>query len=161
MITNYLDPTNFKVTVERLPNVEFFTRRAIIPSVTMTPVERLTPMKRLYEIPDRLDYAELDLSFIIDEQMNNYIEVLTWMESLGRTQEYGQFANLAKSDDGVVSDITIILENSSKNPNIKFNFRDCFPTILSPVSVDVTQQDIVYPEATLTLRHNGFTVEKI
>jgi hypothetical protein len=42
-----------------------------------------------------------------------------------------------------------------------FTFTDCFPTILSPLSLDITQQDIVYPEATVTMRHNGFKLTQV
>ena len=161
MQTNYLDPTSFKVAVSRLPNVEFFTRRTIIPGVTMSPVARPSPIRNLYETADRLEYAELDLSFVVDENMANYQEILYWMESLGKSETTDQFARLEKADEGIVSDVTIIVENSSKNPNMLFTFTDCFPTILSPLSLDITQQDIVYPEATVTMRHNGFKLPQV
>jgi hypothetical protein len=161
MQTNYLDPTSFKVAVSRLPNVEFFTRRTIIPGVTMSPVARPSPNSNLYETADRLEYAELDLSFVVDENMANYQEILYWMESLGKSETTDQFARLEKTDEGIVSDVTIIVENSNKNPNMLFTFTDCFPTILSPLSLDITQQDIVYPEATVTMRHNGFKLTQV
>jgi hypothetical protein len=158
MITNYLSPTSFVVSVSRMPNVEFFTRRAIIPGVSMTPAERPSPIKNLYEVSDRISYAELDLSFIIDEDMANYIEVLNWMEGIGTPDSTDQFANLQKSKDGTRSDISLIINNSSKNPNIRFDFKECFPISLSPISLDVTAGDIQYPEATVTFRHNGFSI---
>ena len=83
------------------------------------------------------------------------------MESLGKSETSDQFARLQKSDDGITSDVTIIVENSNKNPNMLFTFTDCFPTILSPLSLDITQQDIVYPEATVTMRHNGFKLTQV
>ena len=156
MITNYLSPTSFVVSVSRLPNVEFFTRRTIIPGVSMTPTERPSPIKNLYEVSDRVSYSELDLSFVLDENMNNYIEVKNWMESIGTPDSTDQYARLIKSDEGARSDISIIVNNSSKNPNIRFDFVDCFPISLSPISLDVTSTDIQYPEVTATFRHNGF-----
>lgn len=161
MQTNYLDPTNFKVAVSRLPNVEFFTRRCIIPGVSMSPVERPSPIRNIYETADRLEYMELDLSFVVDENMENYKEILYWMEGLGKSQSTDQFARLKKTDEGITSDVTILVENSNKNAHMLFTFSDCFPTILSPLSLDITQQDIVYPEATVTIRHNGFELTTV
>lgn len=160
MITNYLSPVSFVISVERLPNVEFFTQKATIPGISMTPVAQPSPLKTLYNTPDRLEYAEFDLSFIIDENMDNYIEILRWMEGLGNPESTDQFRNLDKSKFGIVSEITLLIQNSNRNPNIKFTFKECFPINLSPINLDVTQPDVFYPEATVTFRHNGFILEK-
>ena len=160
MITNYLSPISFVVSVERLPNVEFFTQKATIPSLSMTPTSQPTPLKTLYNTPDRLEYAELDLSFIIDESMDNYFEILSWMEGMGNPESTNQFKALKESKYGVSSDITLLIQNSNRNPNIKFTFKASFPINLSSVILDVTQQDVFYPEATATFRHNGFIFEK-
>ena len=159
MITNYLSPVSFVVSVERLPNVEFFTQKAVIPGLSMTPTTQPTPLKTLYNIPDRLEYQELDLSFIIDESMKNYNEILTWMEGLGTPDSSDQYKNLKETKFADRSDITLLIQNSNRNPNLKFTFKDCFPINLSSISLDVTQQDVFYPECTVTFRHNGFKFE--
>lgn len=161
MQTNYLNPTSFLVSVERLPNVEFFTQRAILPSVSMSAVTTPNPLKNLYNVPDHLEYAELDLSFILDENMNNYIEVLRWMEGISTPETLSQFDRLKKTKDGIVSDIVVILTNSHKNPHIEFRFKDAFPLTISPISLDITPGDIVNPEVTVTFRHNGFEVTQL
>ena len=160
MITNYLSPISFVISIERLPNVEFFTQKATIPGLTMNPTQQPSPIKNLYVTADRLDYQELDLSFIIDESMNNYLEILSWMEGMGNPESTDQFAALKDSKYGITSDITILVQNSNRNPNIKFTFKECFPTSLSPINLDVTQQDVFYPECNVTFRHNGFKFEK-
>lgn len=160
MITNYLSPISFAISVERLPNVEFFTQRASIPGISMTPVEQPSPLKMLYNTPDRLEYQEFEMSFIVDENMNNYKEVFNWMEGIAFPDTNEQFADLQDSKFGLTSDITLLVQNSNRNANIKFVFRDCFPINLSPIQLDVTNSDVVYPECSVTFRHNGFTFEK-
>lgn len=160
MITNYLSPVGFVVSISRLPNVEFFTQRATIPSVSLVPTIQSTPIHTLYATGDRLEYAEFDLSFLIDESMNNYNEILSWMEGIGSPEKLEQYKNLEDGKDGVTSDVTFIISNSNKNPNIRFTFTNCFPIGLSPVSLDVTQPDISYPEATVSFRYDRFTFEK-
>ena len=161
MITNFLSPVGFKINVKRLPNVEFFTQRAIIPSVSAGLVETGTPLSNYYSTGDRLLYSELDLSFIVDENMDNYHECLQWMESMTSTEDLGQFSKLYNSDDGVTSDVSVTILNSHKNPNIKFNFLNCFPTSLTGVSLDVTAGDVQPPEATMTFRYDRFKFEKL
>lgn len=161
MITNYLSPIGFTITVARLPSVEFFTQRAAIPGLSIQQVEQPTPLHRLYITGDRLEYSDLDLSFLVDENMENYLEMLSWMEGVGAPNTTDQYKDLEESKHGVTSDITFIINNSSKNPNFKVVFKDCFPTSISPISLDVTGTDVVYPECTVTFRYNSFSIEKI
>ena len=161
MITNYLQPASFTVTIKRLPNVQFFTQRALLPALVMTPVERGSPLSSLYSTPDRVSYSDFDLGFVVDENMNNYIEVFRWMESMGSSESLSQYKNLQDAEDGVKSDISIVVNNNHKNPNIKFTMINCFPISLSSISLSAATQDIQYPECTATFRYDYFTIEKI
>lgn len=161
MITNYLSPISFKVIVDRMPNVEFFTQRASIPGLSMGTPEQFSPLHRIYKTPDRIEYAELDLSFIVDEDMSNYGEILSWMEGMGTPEKSDQFKNLNESAYGVVSDISILIENSARRPNIRFTFTECFPIALSGLQLDVTGSDVIYPEVSVTMRYTNMRFEKI
>ena len=158
MINNYMSPLEFVVTVKRLPHVQFFTQRVSIPGININPVEQPTPFKPLMETGDKVTYGDLNLSFIIDEKMSNWIEVHNWITGIGFPEEFDQFADLKQSKEGIRSDSSIILMNSNKNPNIEIYFKDCFPTNLSEIQLDTTQNDLIYPEATVTFAHNGYRI---
>ena len=159
MITNYLSPVSFKVIIDRLPNIEFFTQKFTSPSISMSPVEQLSPLHRMYQTGDRLEYSEFELSFVVDENMNNYREILNWMEGLGSPENSDQFKNLQASKYGTVSDITVIVESSTRNNNLKFTFSDCFPISISGINLDVTNSDVFYPEASVSVRYTNMKVE--
>lgn len=161
MITNYLSPVSFKIAIKRLPNIEFFTQRVQIPSLSMTSPVLPSPLLNIYQTPDRIEYSELDVSFIVNEDMSNYEEILKWLEGMGAPQSSNQRLNLENSIYGLKSDISIIIENSSRNPNIEFTFTECFPTTLSGISLDVTATDISYPECTVTFRYTNMSFKKI
>lgn len=158
MITNYFTPLEFQVNIKRLPNVEFFVQKTAIPGVSGNPAIMPTPFNRLNFTPDKLQYSPLELSFIVDEEMKNYIEVFNWIKGTTFPEQYEQYRRLAESDDGVDSDITIIAFNSHKNPSIKISFTNCQPTALSPLMLDTTQADLVYPEATVTFSYDYFNI---
>jgi len=149
MITNFMSPLEFVVTVSRLPNVQFFTQNVVIPSLNLQLVDQPTPFKLIPVPGDRVSYGDLPLSFIIDESMNNYIEVFNWIKALGFPENFTQYDTLKDSNDGLLTDISIIIMNSHKNPNIQMDFVDCFPSNLSDVQLDTTQTDVVYPQATV------------
>lgn len=161
MITNYLSPLEFIVSVKRMPNVQFFTQRASIPSLSINPIERPTPFKPLHETGDRLTYGELNLSFIIDEKMSNYLEVFNWMHGIAFPEKFDQYKDLEDSEFGVRSDITLLVMNSHKNPNIEVIFKDCFPVGLGEVSLDTTNTDVIYPEASVTFIYNGYSIKQL
>ena len=161
MITNYLSPLEFVVSVKRLPNVQFFTQKASIPGISLQPIERPTPFKPIYETGDRLTYNELNLSFIIDERMNNYIEIFNWMHGIAFPQNFNQYKNLAESEEGLRSDISIVIHNSNKNPQIEVQFKDCFPVSLGEVSLDTTSSDLQYPETTVTFTYNSYSIKQL
>jgi len=161
MITNYLSPLEFVVTVKRLPNVQFFTQRATIPSVNLQAIDKPTPFKTIFEPGDNIVYSELNLSFIVDENMNNYIEVFSWLKGLSFPENFNQYKNLQNSDEGIKSDISLLVKNSHKNPSILINYFDCFPVSLSEVLLDTSQNDVIYPEATVTFQYNYFSISQI
>lgn len=160
MITNYLSPVSFKVIVDRLPNVEFFTQKFTSPSISMSPVEQQSPIHRMYQTGDRLEYSEFELSFVVDENMNNYREILSWLEGIGSPESTDQYKDIAESKYGTVSDITVVVENSSRNNNMRFVFTDCFPISISGVFLDVTSSDVQYQEASVSFRYTNMTIEK-
>lgn len=161
MITNYLSPLEFVVTVKRLPHVQFFTQKISVPSLSATAIERPTPFKVLTETGDKLSYGELNLSFIIDEQMNNFIEIVDWMKGINFPESFDQFKKLNESNDGLRSDISLLIMNNKKNPNIEINFIDCFPTNLSEISLDTTATDVMYPEASVSFAYNSYSISKV
>ena len=161
MITNFLSPLEFVVSVKRLPNVQFFTQSVNIPSFSMQIVEQPNPFKPVPVPGDRAVYGDLPISFMVDESMNNYIEVYNWMKGLVFPDNFNQYRNLDNSEYGIYTDISIVVMNSHKNPNIEFQFKDCFPVSLSDVTLDTTQSDLIYPQATVTFTFKDFTITQL
>ena len=159
MITNYLSPLEFEVTVRRLPHVEFFTQRVSVPGISATPATMPTPFNMTYFTPDKLNYDQLVLQFIVDEKMNNYMEVFNWIVATTFPQNYKQFKDIKDSKEGIFSDISIIIKSSSKNPAIEINFVNCQPIALSDVQLDTTQPDVVYPEAAVTFQYDSYSIK--
>jgi hypothetical protein len=161
MITNFFSPLEFVVSVKRLPNVQFFTQSVNIPSFSMQLIEQPNPFKPIPIPGDRAVYGDLPISFIVDESMDNYIEVYNWMKGLAFPDNFNQYKNLDNSEYGLLTDISIVVMNSHKNPNIEFQFKDCFPVSLSDVTLDTTQSDLIYPQATVSFTFKDFTITQL
>jgi|TARA_B100001093_G_C26742503_1_gene977323 hypothetical protein len=163
IINNYLSPASFTISIDRMPNVEFFTQSISLPGVSGSPVEFATPLRTMYQPQDQLNYDDITLSFIVDEQMNNYKEILNWMEGLGSPETSKQYADYKKNNAqiGITSDLSVIITNSHKNPNIKFTFKEAFPVSLGGIELNVNTQDIAYATCDVTLRYESFIFETI
>ena len=161
IINNYLSPASFTVSIDRMPNVEFFAQGISIPGVSGTPIAMATPLRTMYQPQDQLNYDDLTIQFIVDEQMNNYKEVLRWMEGLGAPESTKQYADYDKGNATLASDISVVITNSHKNPNIKFTFKEAFPVTLGGIELNVNTQDIAYATCDVTMRYESFIFETI
>lgn len=162
MITNYLSSTAFEVAIQRLPNVEFFVQKINIPSLGGGSVEQTTPLNNLFEPRPKILYTDLSLSFIVDENMRNYLEIFYWMKALGSDKDFSSYAEMLEiNPPGTKSDISILIQNSHKNANLEFTFYNAFPIDLSDIQLDLTQADVTYPECTATFKYDYFEITKV
>lgn len=161
IINNYLSPASFTISIDRMPNVEFFAQGVSIPGVSGSPIAMATPLRTMYQPQDQLNYDDLTIQFIVDEQMNNYKEVLRWMEGLGAPESTKQYADYDKGNATLASDISVVITNSHKNPNIKFTFKEAFPVSIGGIELNVNTQDIAYATCDVTMRYESFIFETI
>tara|TARA_Y100000385_G_scaffold271022_1_gene310583 strand:- start:676 stop:1164 length:489 start_codon:yes stop_codon:yes gene_type:complete len=161
MINNYLSSAGFKIIFKRLPHVEFFSNKILLPSVTTNAVKSDTPLRAYYSVGDHLNYADLDLTFIIDENMGNYREIFEWLKGIGTPDNLEQYDKLKNSADGDTSDVTVLILDSHKQPNLEVTYINAMPIGLTPVSLDLSNQDVIYPEATVTMRYDAFDIKKL
>lgn len=161
MSANFLSPNCFTVSIARLPTVEFLVQSVTIPDVESSSVSVPTPLSKFYEQQDTLDYSDLSMKFVIDEDMKNYVEVFDWLRSLSPAERSQQFGELKQSEYGTESDISIIITDSNKNPKINFTFLKCFPTSLSSFELNLVAESVDVVTATVTFRYDRFTVSKL
>ena len=158
---NQLNVVSFEVVFTKLPSVQYFCQRITLPTVVLGETNEATPFMNLPVEGDTLTFEALTLSFIVDEDLQNYIEIYNWMTALGFPRDYGQFqvlkdvvTNAGSQIDSKYSDLTIILYTNKANPNYKVTFTECFPTSLSSIQLDATPtgMDPIVVDATFNFR---------
>ena len=127
----------------------------------------------LKDIPvpgDKVTYDDLSLRFLIDENLENYLQIYNWMTGLGYPESVEQYSNLKKDDvrmDNVdstdpryfeFSDATLQILSSNFQPNILVGFRDVFPTSLSTLEFDVGERDFNYFTAEVSFKYTIFEI---
>lgn len=171
---NFLSPIGFQLTIDRLKGVDFFCQSATIPSISMGAPSTATRFNKIYHPGDELEYEELYLKFLVDENMKNYLQVHDWMREIttpysskefgfsrGSLESQNPIRRRAEASSSVLdnqwkSDCSLFILSSNYAPIAEFIFRDAFPVSLAPMSFDSTVQDVNYFQSEIRLRYNYF-----
>ena len=169
---NFLQPTGFKFTLERSPKVAFFCNSANIPGMTLGIANQSSYLKSIPHTGDQIEFEDLTLRFLVDEDFENYMEIYTWIRGVGfpeTRQEIFDFQKERKTDRkdyrliagggyDLYSDGTLTILNSSQNLEFKVVFEELFPYNLSTIQFDATDTSIEYFTADVSFKYTIFHV---
>ena len=177
----YSSPTQFRFLINQLPKVQYFTTEGNIPSITLDELELGTPLKNIPLMGSKLEYEDLSITFIVDENLENYIEIHTWLTAIGFPKDKSQFtdfrsktSNVKTSSRGeskdigdvrastpelaMYSDATMTILTNKNNPIVECRFADVFPTSLSGLTYSQNQTDVEYLTATVTFKYKIYEI---
>ena len=79
---NFLSPVGFKFGLKRSPAVAFFCNEANIPSIDLGIAEQPSYLKNIPVPGDKIQFGDLSLRFLVDEDLKNYMEIQNWIRGL-------------------------------------------------------------------------------
>jgi hypothetical protein len=173
---DYADPTKFKFSIIKLPKVEYFCTQVNLPGVSISDnYSQPTPFRDIPLPGEKLRYEPLSVTFLVDENLENYQEIHGWLRGLGFPGGHAEFKTLldggsdrfptsksstlgdagrvrfnAPDTGGIFSDATLNILTSKNNPVTEVRFSDCFPISLSSLSYDQQATETNYLTATVT-----------
>ena len=164
---NFLSPTGFKFGLKRSPGVAFFCNQANIPSLDLGVAEQPSYLKDIPLPGDKMQFGDLNLRFLVDEDLVNFMEIQNWMRGLGFPESLAEFNDLknqailgpmGKSTEDVYSDGTLQILSSNLIPKFQVVFNDLFPYSLSTVTFDATDTDIEYFTADVSFKYTLYQI---
>ena len=165
---NFLSPVGFKFTMDRAKKVSFLGNSANIPGLTLGVANQATPLKDIDTPGDKILFDDFTLRFLVDENLENYLEVYNWIRGLGypeSLQEIIDFQRTGKVDKNpygkemdIYSDGTLIIQTSNFVPNFQIKFRDLWPYSLTTLNFDATNNDVQYFTADVTFKYTIFDI---
>ena len=162
---SFLSPLGFDFAIKKLPTTNFFVTRANIPGFSLGVVETPNPFVKIPIPGDKIQFSDLQVTFKIDEDMKNYLEIFNWIMGLGFPDNYGQYADIKSkgktTGEGIYSDASLTVLTSAMNPNMEFTFRNAFPYSLTDVDFNTSSADVEYLEATVGFRYELFTIKSL
>jgi hypothetical protein len=146
---NYLSPLSFQVTIDRskFANLEYFCTKFSLPSIDASAAELNYKSIKTRFPADRSNYSEFTMSYMVSENMDNYIELYNWIDTNLYTNDYIQI------------DIYLNILSSHKNVNRQVRFIDCFPVTLGGLEFDMSS-DVTYFTSDATFAYTKFEIIK-
>ena len=176
---DYSSPTQFRFMINQLPKVQFFTTAANIPDISLGEAVIPTPFKDIPIMGDKITFGNLDVSFIVDEYLENYITIHNWLIGIGFPKNRTQFSSFrsdssnnptsaktvsvdkvgkATPDRGMYSDATLTILSNKNNPLVEVRYSDLFPVSLSALSYDNSATDVAYQTAEISFRYKLYEI---
>ena len=165
---NFLSPTGFKFTLKKSPKVAFFCNEANIPDLNLGIAVQTSYLKDIDLPGDKIVFGDLNLRFLVDENLENYMEIQNWIRGLGYPENLQQFADLqnqgiiqgnyVQDRQNIYSDGTLQVLTSSSIPNFQVVFKDLFPYSLGTLTFDATQTDIQYFTADVGFKYTIYSI---
>lgn len=166
---NPLNSNGFSFAFARIPNVNYFVQEVNLPDISLGEPIQASPLSDVYLPGEKLTYGVCNLSYIVDEDMTNYMSLYRWMVALGKPKNYEQYLDFPTTDTEAFrknlselaknySDGTLIILNNNNKPSKIVTFKDMFPTSLSSIPFDSRNTDATYITNTVTLRYSYYTI---
>ena len=145
-----------------------------MPGISATPIDFATPFKPIPIMGETLTYNDLTITFIVDEYLENYQSLHTWMTGYGFPSNRAEFSTfrdvtsntpadsgsgpsvdmigLAIPDKAMYSDAFLMILSNKNNPILNINFQNIFPVSLGDLtySQGITDVDYLTVQATFT-----------
>lgn len=139
--TSNLSGSHFEFNVIGYDNLNFNIQTANLPSIQVNPKEVPTPVGATHVAGDKVQYETLELSFIVDESLNDWRECYNWMRALAPTHLdstlYNQYTNY---DKDLYTSATLFILTNSLHVNVKCTFHNLFP--ISLTGLDFSTKDV-------------------
>lgn len=154
---NMLGPGNFKITIDasEFANLQFFCTTANVPSLTSNEVLQSYGNRQAYVPGDTLEYGTFEVTFIVDEEMKNYIEMYNWIKK-NADHNITQTRTGQRSHEEKYKDITLSVLTSKNTINKQIRLQDAFPTNLGDLNFTTQDLTVEYLTCTVTFRYNKF-----
>lgn len=143
---NLLSPNGFKLTIDstQFANTEYFCISAPIPSVSAAEVNLPFRNKQNAYPGEKVNYAPLDIRYMVTENMENYVELFNWLVNNSNENKVSAY------------DITLHILTSSNNVIRQIKFVEAFPVAIGAIDFYTQNTDVEYVVADASFQYSHF-----
>ena len=160
---SFLSNNKFDFILKRIPNFTFLVQSVNLPGLALQSSSINTPFSAVSIPGNQITFAPLSLSFLVDEDMQSWLEVYNWIVQLGNPKGYNKIGTLTGKPGSVTittSDATLFIKSNANNPNLRFDFFDVYPTDLGEMSFTTTDNQ-EFVTSTVTFNYGYYEATNI
>jgi hypothetical protein len=162
---NFLSSVNFKFQIKKAPNINFFIQQVNIPGIAMSGPKAPNPFTDIPWPSDKIDFERLSVTFKVNEDMSDYLEIYNWIRMLGFPETYDEYATIEATPKylgtGIKSDISILVLDSNDVPKLEYTIKDAFPIQLNGFVLSSTNPDVGYVTCTAIFSYTNFVLNAL
>lgn len=162
--SNFLSGIGFQFSLKKLPGVSFYCQSANVPSQNLSVATQATRWNTLPEPGDEVNYDDLTVRFLVDENLKNYRSIHDWIRYLGHPEsanDWSTYSDGSTYTEKQYSDGVIFILDSNFNKKYRIYFKDLFPVSLSGLNFDSTYTDTEYFAVDATFKFTIFEIEEV
>jgi len=164
---NPLSSNGFLFNITKYPDISFFCQEINIPGLSLPIIQNQTRLSDFFLPGSSLEFEDLIISFLIDENMNNFVSIYNWLVGLGFPEDHQQYTNFINSNDDFdynriskeSSDGFLQILNSSNKTVREIYFKNILPTSLQSLTVQSTTTETPYLIGQATFKYDYYKLE--
>jgi len=149
--TTFVSPSGFRLLIDnqKYKNAQYTVQTVALPDLSVTGAPFATRQRNITAAPDKVEYGQFEMTFLIDEDLINYKEIHDWILGL-----------VTENDEGVRKqrDMSLVILNSHNNIAREIKFIDAYPTNLSSLPFDASATDVEYLIGNVTFNYSYFKI---
>jgi hypothetical protein len=160
--TNYAQNNSFQLVIPRFEGVAFYSQEFQLPSISLPAVRTGNPFKRIVSAGDTMEYSPLVFTFLVDENMENYQKVVTWIQRISYSNDFPEFTSYEERNATQYlgeQDISLIVLNSKNNPVKTFTFVNAIPTSVGGPELATNLTGTEYMRAQVVFEYDYFDIK--
>ena len=160
---NFLSGVGFQFQIKDLPGVSFYCQSANVPSINLATATQATRWNTISHPGDEVNYDDLSIRFLVDEELKNYISLHKWIRFLGHPESTNDFGMMVGDtyEEKTYSDGVLFILDSNFNKKFKIVFQDLFPVSLGGLNFDSTYGDTEYFAVDATFKYTIYNITDI
>lgn len=128
--------TNWQLVFNKFPGIIYFAQSVTIPDVTVNGIRIAHKNQRMFAPDNLIEYGQLTVTFIIDEDFENYDALLKEFQVQEKATK-GNGDNIRE----ILHDLSVIRLSSNKVPIAVFKFTDASLTSLGSINYTSTNSE--------------------
>jgi hypothetical protein len=159
--TSLLQTTKFSFVIPTLPFLRYFTQGCAIPGVSTSAVRVDNPFSATWRHGDKLEYDQLTITSLVDEDLRVYEETMNWLIALTFPEKFPQYIRARDKKASPYHDAYLTINTNANLPNIRIKFTECHPLSISAIQFSAADNADVIPTIDIGFRYDLMNIERL